>query len=124
MPKDFLEELKNGIMVENQLFIMNSKPTDIRQNCNNVQDFQDIAARGLELRYSGLITFELDTSTFKGCIKNTDGTFTWVILNGETSGELDPNNFALKDHKHSQYVPKISTSPPLTGEEIWIDIGE
>lgn len=119
MAKDFNQELAKAFVVENQLFVMNSNPTDIRQTCNTIQDFQDMAALGLELRYDGMVTYELNTKLWKGCIKNIDGTFKWIELNPNDA--INPNDYALKNHAHENYIPKISATMPVDGE-VWIDI--
>ena len=66
--------------------------------CDTVEDFEKFKTEtGMELRYAGLITFEKDTGIFKGCVKNEDGSFSWVNLNMEHQGEIVEMTKALDD---------------------------
>lgn len=117
MAKYFKEELNNAYTVPNQLLVANSKPTDIRQTCNTVKDFEDLAQLGLELRYSGLITHELETGLWKAC-KKVGNVYTWTVV------PIDMNALALKEHEHPEYLPhfaKTQPAPTMPTGSVWFE---
>ena len=80
MTKEFISELDRSYCIPTQLFVQAERtPTDVRFNCNTVEDFQRSADEGLEIRYHGLITTETATGLTKVC-KESNGRFTWEIL--------------------------------------------
>ena len=88
--KDFIAEIDKSYPIPSQIAIMSGdEPIDMRQVCDTVDDFEKFKAEtGMELRYSGLITFEKSTGIFKGCIENNKGEFSWVNLNMEHQNEI------------------------------------
>lgn len=88
--KDFIAEIDKSYPIPSQIAIMSGdEPIDMRQVCDTVDDFEKFKTEtGMELRYSGLITFEKSTGIFKGCIKNDNGEFSWVNLNMEHQNEM------------------------------------
>lgn len=97
--KDFISEIDKSYPIPTQIAIMSGdEPIDMRQTCDTVEDFEKFKTEtGMELRYAGLITFEKDTGIFKGCVKNEDGSFSWVNLNMEHQGEIVEMTKALDD---------------------------
>ena len=88
--KDFIAEIDKSYPIPSQIAIMSGdEPIDMRQVCDTVDDFENFKNEtGMELRYSGLITFEKSTGIFKGCIKNGEDNFSWVNLNMEHQNEM------------------------------------
>lgn len=102
MAKDFIQELENAYVVTTQLMISDSnKPTDMRQTCGTVADFETFKEQtGMELRYPGLITYEIDTKLYKGCFTNSEGNLDWAVLNiGFTPAEVSQMKQDLNDIK-------------------------
>lgn len=99
MAKDFIGEINKSYAIPYQIAIMaGPKPTDMRQVCDTVEDFQTFKSQtGMELRYGGLVTYEESTKKFKGCIKNSDNTFSWVDLNMEHADEISKMNNQLDE---------------------------
>lgn len=70
------------------------KPTDIRQTCDTVQDFENFLSQtGMDIRYPGLITYEKETNLFKGYKQLEDGSCEWIVLD---LGRLEDNK-SFKD---------------------------
>lgn len=91
MTKDFISELDKSYSIPKQLAIQSEKtPTDMRFNCDTIEDFQTIADAGMEIRYHGLITTETSTGLTKVC-KLVDGNFVWETLGAKgDTGERGP----------------------------------
>ena len=127
MAKDFLSEIDKSYIVPTQIMVGNgSDPIDVRQTCDTVEDFEEIAEMGMELRYDGLITYEMQTGLWKGCKKIGD-TFEWVTINGGAGGpeNIDLSKYATKDHTHEDYLPEISVDAPVKPRpvgHVWLDI--
>nr|DAV25106.1 MAG TPA: hypothetical protein [Caudoviricetes sp.] len=111
MTKNFLSKIENSYIVPSSIMIgSGNEPTDIRQICDTVEDFQEIADLGMELRYDGLITYEQLTGRWKGC-KRVGDSFEWITIN-PTPEELGLDNYAKKDHTHVEYLPEVSDEQP------------
>ena len=94
MAKDFLNELNKSYAIPTQLAIQTkNKPTDMRNNCDTVEDFKTIADAGMDIRYHGLITTETSTGLTKIC-KLVDGNYVWEVLGAKgdkgDTGEQGP----------------------------------
>lgn len=87
--KEFITEIDKSYPIPSQIAVMSgNEPIDMRQTCDTVDDFEKFKTEtGMELRYSGLITYEKSTKLFKGCIENEDGSFSWIDLNIEKQEE-------------------------------------
>lgn len=125
MAKDFLSEIDNSYIIPSQILVGNGDdPVDVRQTCDTVDDFQDIADLGMELRYDGLITYEKDTGLWKGCRKKGNA-FEWITLNSVNGAGMDPDKFALKGHIHKEYLPELSEHEPdrsMPVGHVWLDV--
>lgn len=123
MAKDFISGLDSSYIIPMQVMIGNgSDPTDIRQTCDTVDDFNEIAEMGMELRYDGLITYEMQTGLWKGC-KRVGKTFEWITLN-PSEANVDLSNYATKDHTHEDYLPEVSSSQPAVTRpvgHVWLE---
>ena len=97
--KNFVAEIDKSYPIPSQISVMSgNEPIDMRQVCDTVDDFEKFKTEtGMELRYSGLVTFEKSTKIFKGCIEEEDGNFSWVNLNMEHQGEITEMTKALDD---------------------------
>lgn len=112
MASSFLEKMENSYTIPSSICISSgNEPTDIRQTCETVDDFQEIADMGMELRYAGLVTYEIKTGLWKGC-KIVNGKFEWETISGGASGSVDLSEYAKKDHKHIEYLPEMSEIKP------------
>lgn len=92
MAKDFTAQLDNTYHIPSSIMILNGMdPTDTRQTCDTVKDFETFKQQtGMELRYPGLLTYEMQTQQLRLCKRGKDGEFTWVyIVDGEQVEELD-----------------------------------
>ena len=133
MVKDFITELDKSYSVPTQIAIQaENKPTDMRFNCNTVEDFDVIAEAGMDIRYHGLITTETSTGLTKIC-KIVDGDYKWEVLsenieiiNDLASGGANKALSAeqgkiLKDSLHGIFT--ISDTMPI-GSKLWFDTSE
>lgn len=111
--KDFISEIDKSYPIPSQIAIMSGdEPIDMRQVCDTVDDFEKFKSEtGMELRYSGLITFEKSTGIFKGCIKDDEGGFSWVNLNMEHQNEM------VEISKSIDYLQERISSVMLEFEE-------
>lgn len=116
----FLDKIENSYSIPSSICIgSGNEPTDIRQTCETIQDFQDIADMGMELRYDGLVTYETTTGLWKGC-RLIGGSFQWI----EIGSTPDLSDYAKKDHKHKEYLPELSSITPDTAMpegHVWLE---
>lgn len=89
--KNFQDYVDNGYILPTSVVISNGKETDIRDTCSTVQDFETFFQNtGMELRYGGMVTFEMETGRFMGAREIGPNQFEWEVLNEENlEPELD-----------------------------------
>ena len=118
MANNFFNKIENSFTFPTSICISSgNEPTDMRQTCDTVEDFQEIANMGMELRYEGLVTYETKTGLWKGC-KIVNGEFEWITINQDLS------DYAKKDHKHEEYLPEVSELAPNTNRpagHVWLE---
>ena len=110
-----------------------AEPTDIRNTCDYTEDWDTLAVMGLDVRYDGLITYEISSKKWKGCIANDAGGFDWVDITGAVGGDgtldkdaliaLLSDTFAEKDHTHEELLAVLSDDEPQDRPigHIWLD---
>lgn len=111
MAKDFITELEKSYPISRQIGIQKEMtPTDMRDNCDTVEDFQTIADAGMDIRYHGLVTTETATGLTKVC-KLVDGNFVWETLG--VKGDTDEIYNKLDELKNdvSYNTKNISNLP-------------
>lgn len=120
MASNFFNKIENSFMFPSSICVSSgNEPIDARNTCETVEDFQEIADMGMELRYDGLITYETSTKLWKGC-RVIDGRFEWETINRE----IDLSDYAKKDHKHKEYLPEISEWVPsveMPEGHVWLE---
>ena len=100
MAKDFAAQIDNTYNIPASIMITTGMdPTDIRQTCDTVEDFETFQKQtGMELRYPGLITYEVETGKARVCNKREDGSFYWsTFLSEEEIAELDKRLSLVED---------------------------
>lgn len=119
---DFFDKMGNGYIVPSSLYVTTGEPIDIRNTCELVSDFDELADLGFEFRYDGLITYEISTQSWKGCRLTADGTFEWIDMLQANGADL--SGFAKVDHTHIEYLPMVSDNEPdakMPQGHVWID---
>lgn len=106
--KSLINDFDNSYTVASPIVIAGSrKPTDIRQVCDTVQDFEDfLTATGMELRFPGLVTYEVINNRFLGYKKLDSGDLGWIELEGieASTSEIESRVKQLEDKINSMYL--------------------
>lgn len=106
--RDLINDFENSYTIASPISIAGSKkPTDIRQVCETVADFDEFfAATGMDLRFEGLVTYEKNNNRFLGYKTLEDGSLGWVELEGLGSEAAQVENRIkhLEDKINSMYL--------------------
>lgn len=80
--RNLVENFDKAYSIPSSLIVTGEgKPTDIRQTCETVKDFEDFLSQtGMDIRYPGMITYEKSTRLFKGYKELEDGSLGWISL--------------------------------------------